>query len=81
MRYQELFPIPVEWIEDVDESIAATVAGWAEREVLQGRLEHREDYDDFLLPAIRKLFVDIGCQAMPWPEDTGGEGLPLPTRL
>lgn len=78
MRYQELFPIPVEWIEDVDESMAATVAGWAEREVSQGRLEHREDYDDFLLPAIRKLFVDIGCQAMPWPEDTGGGGLATP---
>ncbi|MBK5093691.1 MAG: acyl-CoA/acyl-ACP dehydrogenase [Actinobacteria bacterium] len=78
MKYQELFPIPVEWIEEVDESIVATVGGWAEREVVSGRLEHREDYDAFLLPAIRKLFVDIGCQAMPWPEKSGGGGLSSP---
>jgi alkylation response protein AidB-like acyl-CoA dehydrogenase len=78
MRYQELFPIPVEWIGDDDESMAATVAGWSEREVVSGRLEHREDYDDLLLPAIRRLFVDIGCQAVPWPEESGGGGLSSP---
>jgi len=78
MRYQELFPIPVEWIEDVDESMAVTAAGWAEREVSQGRLEHREGYESLLLPAIRKLFADIGCQAMLWPGDSGGGGLSSP---
>jgi alkylation response protein AidB-like acyl-CoA dehydrogenase len=75
MKYQELFPIPIEWVQDLDESMSATVAGWAEREVVSGRLEHREDYDSLLLPAMRKLFVDIGCQAMLLPGELGGGGL------
>lgn len=81
MSYQETFPIPVEWLCEMDESIAETVARWAEQEVAGGRLEHREEYDPFLLSAIRKLFVDIGCQSMLFPENTGGGGLCTPAAL
>jgi len=75
MKYQEIFPVPCEWVQDIDESMAETVARWAEQEVVSKRLEHTEDYDKLLLPAIRKLFCDIGLQSMLWPEESGGGGL------
>jgi alkylation response protein AidB-like acyl-CoA dehydrogenase len=78
MDYQELFPVPVEWLQDVDRSMATTVAGWADAEVIAGRLEHNEDYAGLLLPAIRKLFIDIGLQSILFPEDSGGGGLDTP---
>ena len=78
MDYQELFPVPMEWLADVDRSMAATVAGWADAEVMAGRLEHKEDYDALLLPAMRKLLLDIGVQSMLWPEELGGGGLGTP---
>jgi len=79
MRYQELFPVPTEWVQDVDEAMAETVARWAEQEVMAKRLEYREDYEKLLLPAMSKLFLDIGLQAMLWPEEAGGGGLSSPS--
>ena len=78
MKYQETFPVPREWVQDIDESMAETVARWAEQEVIEGRLEHAEDFDKLLLPAMRKLFLDIGLQSMLWPEESGGGGLGTP---
>ena len=78
MDYQELFPVPVEWLQDVDRSMARTVADWADAEVMAGRLEHKEDHHALLLPAMRKLLVDIGLQSMLWPEEMGGGGLGTP---
>ncbi|MBU4392336.1 MAG: acyl-CoA/acyl-ACP dehydrogenase [Actinobacteria bacterium] len=75
MKYQEIFPVPCEWVQDIDESMVETVARWGEQEVVSGRLEHTEDYDKLLLPAIHKLFCDIGLQSMLWPEESGGGGL------
>jgi alkylation response protein AidB-like acyl-CoA dehydrogenase len=75
MQYQDLFMLPVEWINDVDRSIAESVAGWADREVMSRRLEYREDYDRLLEPAMKSLFVDIGLQSMIWPEESGGGGI------
>ncbi|MBU4240105.1 MAG: acyl-CoA/acyl-ACP dehydrogenase [Actinomycetia bacterium] len=78
MKYQEIFPVPREWVQDIDEFMAETVTRWAEQEVIAGRLEHAEDYDKLLVPAIRKLFIDIGLQSMLWPEELGGGGLGTP---
>jgi alkylation response protein AidB-like acyl-CoA dehydrogenase len=75
MDYQELFPIPVEWLQDVDVSMASTVSDWADGEVIAGRLEHKEDFDALLMPAMRKLFIDIGLQSVLMPEGAGGGGL------
>ena len=79
MDYQELFPVPVEWLEEADVSMASTVAGWADAEVMAGRLEHHEDYDTLLFPAMRKLFCDIGLQSALYPDELGGGGLDNPT--
>lgn len=78
MDYQEIFPVPVEWLQDVDRSMASTVAGWADAEVMAGRLEHKEDNESLLAPAMRKLLIDIGLQAMLWPDELGGGGLSTP---
>jgi len=78
MKYEEVFPVPREWLKDVDESLADTVVRWAEQEVMAGRLEHAEDLDGFLIPAMRKLFVDIGLQRLLIPEEMGGAGLSSP---
>jgi alkylation response protein AidB-like acyl-CoA dehydrogenase len=78
MKYQELFPLPDEWIQESDRSMAETVSSWAEQEVIARRLEHKEDYDALLLPAMRKLMVDIGLQAMIMPEAAGGGGMDAP---
>lgn len=72
MDYQELFPVPVEWLQDTDKSIASTVAAWADAEVIPGRLEHHEDYDSLLAPSMRKLLVDIGLQSIFFPGEGGG---------
>jgi alkylation response protein AidB-like acyl-CoA dehydrogenase len=78
MKYQDLFPVPVEWIQDADRSITDTVSTWAEQEVKSKRLEHKEDYDTLILPAMNKLFTDIGLQAMMLPEKMGGAGMDTP---
>lgn len=78
MDYQDLFPVPVEWLDDVDVSMAQTSGAWAEAEVIAGRLEHKEDYDALLLPAMRKLCRDVGLQSMLMPEGLGGGGLGAP---
>ncbi|MFH1149398.1 MAG: acyl-CoA dehydrogenase family protein [Actinomycetota bacterium] len=78
MKYQELFPVPVEWVQETDEQMAQTVSQWAEAEVKAGRLEHREDYDALLEPAMRKLMVDLGLGSMLMPDGSGGGGMSTP---
>ena len=78
MKYQDLFPVPIEWIQDADRSMAETVSTWAEQEVTSKRLEHKEDYKALLQPAMKKLFIDIGMQAMMLPEEMGGGGMGKP---
>jgi len=78
MKYKEIFPLPIDWLQDVDQSLADTAMRWAEQEVMAKRLEHEEDYEKMLLPAMCKLLVDIGMQGMVWPEDAGGSGIDSP---
>ena len=78
MRYQELFPVPVEWLDNVDTTMADTVFDWADREVASKRLEHGEDREALLAPATRTLFSEIGMQSMMLPERLGGGGMDGP---
>jgi alkylation response protein AidB-like acyl-CoA dehydrogenase len=74
MSDQALFPIINEWLSDMDRSLAENLRRWADNELQAKRLEHKEDYDNLLLPAITKLFTDIGMQRLFWPEAHGGDG-------
>ncbi len=74
MSEQDLFPTIDEWFSDMDKSLAENLRHWADSEVIDKRLEHREDHAQLLAPAMRKLFVDIGLQKLLWPEKYGGDG-------
>ncbi len=74
MSEQDMFPTVDEWLSDMDKSLAENLRRWADSEVMEKRLEHREDYDNLLEPAMKKLFVDIGLQKLLWPEKHGGDG-------
>lgn len=74
----KIFPFPLESTDDSDLLLAQTLYRWAETELISKRLEFREDYDKLLLPAMKKLFVDVESQKMIWPEDCGGIGLNRP---
>ena len=75
MRYEEVFPLPGDRLIDQEESLAEAVHRWGEVEVVRRRLEHREDYEELLAPAMHRLFVEIGLQKMIWSEESGGGGL------
>lgn len=53
-------------------SLTQSLRKWAESEVIVKRLEYKEDYELLLLPAMKKLFVDIEMQKLIWPERYGG---------
>ncbi len=74
MSEHDLFPFAHEWLSDMDTSLAANLKKWAESELMDKRLELKEDYTALLEPAMRKLFLDIGLQRLLWPEAYGGDG-------
>jgi len=74
MSDHDLFPFAHEWLSDMDTSLAANLMKWAESELMEKRLELKEDYSSLLEPAMRKLFLDIGLQRLMWPEEHGGDG-------
>lgn len=75
MDSSKIFPFPLGSVDDSDFLLAQTLYRWAETELVSKRLEFREDYDKLLLPAMKKLFVDVELQKMTWPESCGGIGL------
>ncbi len=74
MSDHDLFPYLYEWASDMDVSLAGNLRRWAENEVMAKRLELKEDYEQLLEPAMRKLFLEIGMQRLLWPEEHGGDG-------
>jgi alkylation response protein AidB-like acyl-CoA dehydrogenase len=70
----DVFPFMHEWLSDMDVSLAGNLRRWADNEVMAKRLELKEDYEQLLEPAMRKLFLDIGLQRLLWPEKYGGDG-------
>ena len=74
MSEHDLFPFAREWLSDMDVSLAGNLKKWAESELMEKRLELKEDYSGLLEPAMRKLFLDIGLQRLLWPDKYGGDG-------
>lgn len=74
MKEHHPFPFLHEWVSDMDVSLAENLRHWAENEVMAKRLELKEDYQELLEPALRKLFLEIGLQRLFWPEEYGGDG-------
>ncbi|OFW60100.1 MAG: hypothetical protein A2Y75_02095 [Candidatus Solincola sediminis] len=74
MSEHSLFPFTHEWLSDMDLSLAENLKRWSDNELIAKRLEYKEDYEQLLMPAITKLFVEIGMQRLLWPEAHGGDG-------
>ena len=74
MSDHDLFPYLYEWASDMDVSLAGNLRRWAENEVMAKRLELKEDYEQLLEPAMRRLFLEIGMQRLFRPEEHGGDG-------
>jgi len=74
MKHSELFPVPREWIGDVDRALAESVQQWADKEVISKRISLKGNYDALIGPALRSLFLDVGLQHAVWPEEHGGSG-------
>lgn len=74
MANQELISLPQGKVEEADLSLAQSLKEWAEAEVINKRLEHKEDFEKLLQPAMKKLLLDIEMQKVLWPEKYGGVG-------
>ncbi len=73
MKDLELFIYPKNRLHQTDLDLAASLHDLAQREIVDKRLEFKEDYDKLLKPSLAKLMVEMGLQRMFWPESLGGE--------
>jgi alkylation response protein AidB-like acyl-CoA dehydrogenase len=73
MNDLDLFPYPKNRLQKTDVDLAASLQGLVEKEIMDKRLEFKEDYKQLLKPSLGKLMAEIGLQKMFWPEKLGGE--------
>lgn len=71
----DIMPYPHDMVQEADLMLARTLRQWAENEVMSRRLEHGEDYEALLKPAMQTLFVELEMQKLIWPDECGGIGL------
>lgn len=74
----DYFPYPKEWETEESNSMAQTVARWANQELITKRLEFREVYAH-QMKALDLLSRDLGLDEMVWSVETGGSGMLAPT--
>jgi alkylation response protein AidB-like acyl-CoA dehydrogenase len=73
MNGLDLFPYPKNRLEKADLDLASSLQGMVEKQVMDKRLELKEDYEKLLGPSLGKLMAEVGLQRMFWPERHGGE--------
>ena len=73
MNDQDLFAYPRGRLQAADLDLAASLQAMVQKEVIDKRLELKEDYDALLEPSLAKLMAEVGLQKMFWPEKLGGE--------
>jgi alkylation response protein AidB-like acyl-CoA dehydrogenase len=73
MSDQDLFPYPRNRLQAADLDLAASLQAMVQKEVVDKRLELKEDFDALLQPSLGKLMAEVGLQKMFWPEKLGGE--------
>lgn len=69
----DLFLYPKGRLQSADLDLAASLQAMVQKEVVDKRLELKEDYDGLLKPSLGKLLAEVGLQRMFWPEKLGGE--------
>ena len=78
MKDNDRFPIPGEWLSDEASMLTDSVARWAEREVVERRSKHREDFEELHRPALTSVMEQVGLRDLLWTED-GDEPLQATT--
>jgi alkylation response protein AidB-like acyl-CoA dehydrogenase len=73
MSDQDLFAYPRGRLQAADLDLAASLQAMVQKEVMDKRLELKEDYDALLAPSLARLMAEVGLQKMFWPEKLGGE--------
>ncbi|MBN2028551.1 MAG: acyl-CoA/acyl-ACP dehydrogenase [Actinobacteria bacterium] len=73
MSGQDLFAYPSGRLHTADKDLAASLQAMVQKEVMDKRLELKEDYDGLLVPSLTMLMAEVGLQKMFWPEELGGE--------
>ncbi|NPV60412.1 MAG: acyl-CoA/acyl-ACP dehydrogenase [Actinobacteria bacterium] len=74
MNAMEIIPFPRKRLDKADLDLAATLQALVEKEIMDKRLELKEDYEQLLAPSFARIMSEIGLQKMFWPEEHGGEG-------
>ncbi len=71
------FTRPKEFLSPLEKYIGGMIREWAENDVIPYRRKFNEDWKDhnWVEPAMKKLYVDIGLQKAVWPKEVGGWGL------
>ncbi|MBN2026074.1 MAG: acyl-CoA/acyl-ACP dehydrogenase [Actinobacteria bacterium] len=73
MSDQDLFPYPRGRLQAADLDLASSLQAMVQKEIMDKRLELKEDYDGLLAPSLAKLMAEVGLQKMFWPDKLGGE--------
>jgi alkylation response protein AidB-like acyl-CoA dehydrogenase len=77
----EIFPYPVNMLDDDARVIAATVHQWADKEIINKRLEYLKGYSELFNERSRSYNLDLGFQRIVFPEKHGGSGFNTPGKM
>lgn len=69
----DVFPIPNDWLSDVDRAFAGEVRAYVDKQIVQARQSKPVD-GGLLKDAWQGVSVDLGLQSAIWPERHGGAG-------
>lgn len=70
----ELFPYPKNLVNEDTRTIAAAVHKWADKEIINNKLEYQKAYSELFNKRRRSHNLDIGFQRIIFPEEYGGGG-------
>ncbi len=70
----QLFFYPRSWVDSEASDIAKSVRQWANKEIVNNRLDYMKDYKNLFIKAHNTLATEIGFQGLLLPEKAGGIG-------
>jgi alkylation response protein AidB-like acyl-CoA dehydrogenase len=70
----ELLLYPREWVNETSSDIHSVVHRWAQKEIIENRLEYTHKYDTLFDEKRKILNLTIGLQQLALPEEYGGGG-------
>ena len=74
----QLFVYPKARLSKETGDIVKSVRQWANKEIVNRRLEYLDDLENAFARARHRLALDIGCQGLMFPQESGGLGFAIP---